>query len=87
MRLQARRAEVRSSRSRGGEKRRPSVEQKIEMFLARNPKLREALEIVDISTEQYARALQALSTPVVYTATGSNDGAGVLHGELGGDCD
>ena len=61
------------------------MEQKIETFLAQNPELREALEIARISTEQYARALEALSTPVVYTATGSNEGAGVLHGDLGGD--
>jgi hypothetical protein len=58
------------------------VEQLIEKFLDHNPKLKEALEVAQISTEQYARALEALSTPAVYTASGSNEGAGVLHGKL-----
>lgn len=58
------------------------MEQRIDKFLAKNPKLQEALKVAEISSEQYARALRALSTPVVYAATGSNEGAGVLHGEL-----
>lgn len=66
----------------GGRWWRSSVERKIERFLAQNPKLQQAMEIVEISTEQYALALRALSTPVVYTATGSNEGAGVLDGQL-----
>jgi hypothetical protein len=84
MTLQAPRTAVGSGGSRG-EKRRPGVEIQTEKFLADNPKLQEALEVVKISTEQYARALQALSTPAVYTVTGSNDGTGVLNGDLVGD--
>lgn len=53
----------------------------IERFLEQNPTLKHALEVVKISQEQYARALAALNTPVVHTATGSNE-AGVAHGEL-----
>jgi hypothetical protein len=63
----------------------PAVDQKIDEFLAKNPKLREALKTVEVSSEQYARALRALSTPVVYAAAGSNEGAGVLHGHLDPD--
>lgn len=68
-----------------GERGRSSVDRQIERLLDQNPKLREALELAKISIEQYARALEALSNPAVYTAAGSNEGAGVLHGQLGPD--
>ena len=84
MRLQAPPAEVRSGGLRG-ESGRSVVDRQIGKFLDQNPKLQEALEIAKISAEQYARALEALGTPAVYTAAGSNEGAGVLHGQLDPD--
>lgn len=77
-------AAIRYARQRG-KRGRSGVEQQLDKFLAENPKLREAMEIVKVSNEQYARALSALSTPVVYTAAGSNEGAGVLHVDLESD--
>ena len=42
-------------------------------FLAENPRLREALELFRIGTEQYQTAVESLRSPAVRTSNSANE--------------
>jgi hypothetical protein len=48
-------------------------EKEMQDFLDEHPEIAEAMRVLDISTEVYARAMQAVNPVVRYTSTSTRD--------------
>jgi len=51
--------------------RRSSMTRKTEEFLAKQPELRDAMQLFDVSIKQYAQALSHLNRPQIVTTSSS----------------